>query len=705
MRNLVPQILLVDDNEPARYIKARTLRAAGWGVTEAGDGAETLRLAEEPGRFDLVVLDVNLPDTTGHELCRRLKSSHPELIILQTSATFIEPRDRAQGLDTGADAYLVEPAEDLEIVAQVRALLRLREAERRQREAESLLAHALEASAIAGWEWHAATDRSVWSKGMYELLGAGRDVIPSNTAFMQFVLPDDREALKRRLFAALEQRNMFEAEFRIRRGDGALRWLAARGRVVGFGEDRRMVGVNLDVTTRREVEVHRERLEQLIQHSTDFVALADVEGRLTFLNAAGRRMIGMDEAADLSGLDFTTYVAPGSLEMFRSTVLPTARAAGIWEGEMQLVNLRTGALVDVYRSTFSLRDEHCEHSGFATVMRDITERKRVEAALRESEERFATAFRLAPIAMAISSIEHGRAIDVNDALLAQLGYAHEEVVGRTARELGIYADPSDFASVRALLTEHGEVHNREVRLRRKDGGLLTGLLSAAPIELGGEKHLLTTMADITERKRAEDHVRLLMGEVNHRAKNLLAVVQAIAQQTAREAAPEEFTVRLTKRLQSLSASHDLIVRGNWKSVPLLELVRSQLSSVLGEPGGRVHMEGPAIMIAPAAAQGIGMALHELATNAIKHGALSNTQGQVLIAWSLEGNGEQRRFRIGWREQGGPAVEISETRGFGRTVIERMAALAVQGEAKLDFERSGFRWSLAAPETHVLAENE
>ena len=204
-----------------------------------------------------------------------------------------------------------------------------------------------------------------------------------------------------------------------------------------------------------------------------------------------------------------------------------------------------------------------------------------------------------------------------------------------------------------------------------------------------------TNLDITEMKRAEDHITLMMGEVNHRAKNLLAVVQSIAQQTAKHADPAMFVSRLSDRIGGLSTSQDLLVKNNWRGVDVSELVAGQLAHFKDLMGHRILLMGPSARLKPAAAQGIGMALHELATNASKYGALSNDVGRVHITWQVT-DGPAPAFTIRWLEEGGPKVVAPTRRGFGHMVIGRLAESAVDGTVEVDYRESGLSWKLSAP---------
>ena len=162
------------------------------------------------------------------------------------------------------------------------------------------------------------------------------------------------------------------------------------------------------------------------------------------------------------------------------------------------------------------------------------------------------------------------------------------------------------------------------------------------------------MTDITERKAAEEHIQLLMREISHRSKNLLAVVQAIAGQTVRTSdSTKDFELRFGRRLQGLAASHDLLVNEGWRGAPLAELVRQQLAPFVETGSSRIELDGPDISLTAEAAQAIGLALHELATNAIKYGALSVPHGKVTVSWAFAANpGEPRHLQMSWIERAG-----------------------------------------------------
>lgn len=215
-----------------------------------------------------------------------------------------------------------------------------------------------------------------------------------------------------------------------------------------------------------------------------------------------------------------------------------------------------------------------------------------------------------------------------------------------------------------------------------------------------------TARDVTEHKRWEEHTTLLMREVTHRSKNLLAVIQAMARQSkVGSKTVADFEARFSGRLQALAASHDLLVQRDWHGVSVGELVKSQLGHYLDAHASQIEISGPEVIVTPEAAQNIGLAVHELSTNAAKYGALSVPRGQVRVRWRCTSSGSDGpRFRMLWIEDGGPTVATPSHKGFGQVVMEQLAARALHGEASLDFRPDGVRWSLDIPASHILWED-
>jgi two-component sensor histidine kinase len=210
--------------------------------------------------------------------------------------------------------------------------------------------------------------------------------------------------------------------------------------------------------------------------------------------------------------------------------------------------------------------------------------------------------------------------------------------------------------------------------------------------------LVSRLSDASsELQRRREHAEFLMRELAHRAKNQLAVVKGMALQTAKQSASiDQFARQFSARLQGLAESQDLMVQQNWQGAWLGDLVRAQLE--LFAAGKRATIDGPPMFLNANAIQNIGFALHELATNASKHGALSDSDGRVEVRWRSEPDG---RIHLEWKEAGGPPVKHPERKGFGHLVVTQLVAQALQGTSKLEFCADGVRWSLDIPGAYVL----
>jgi PAS domain S-box-containing protein len=251
--------------------------------------------------------------------------------------------------------------------------------------------------------------------------------------------------------------------------------------------------------------------------------------------------------------------------------------------------------------------------------------------------------------------------------------------------------PSLDAWSRSVAT--GEPYDIEHRVRMRDGSWRWARSRAYPRRDGEGDICLWygSTEDIHERKVAEEHQRLLINELNHRVKNTLASVQAIAFQTLKGDVPlAEARARFEARLLALSAAHNLLTEENWVGASLERVVKDATEHLAGD-SARFDIAGEPLRLAPRAALALAMALHELGTNAAKYGALSVEGGRVSIAWTAEDD----RLRLEWRESGGPPVEPPTRRGFGSRLIERGLEADLGGRAALRFDPAGLRCEIEA----------
>jgi two-component sensor histidine kinase len=202
-------------------------------------------------------------------------------------------------------------------------------------------------------------------------------------------------------------------------------------------------------------------------------------------------------------------------------------------------------------------------------------------------------------------------------------------------------------------------------------------------------------------KRENEQLRCITGELGHRIKNLVAIIQSIARQTMHQTATKaDFEARFSGRLGAFSRSLDLLVANEWRGARIDELARSELATFGGLDGAQISVSGPPLSLNPEAARNISLALHELATNACKYGALSVPEGKVAVHWELANHGERQRFHMTWREAGGPMVTEPQRWGFGSQVLQQVTAQALAGKVTHRFAPDGVRWTLDIPAAFI-----
>jgi two-component sensor histidine kinase len=355
------------------------------------------------------------------------------------------------------------------------------------------------------------------------------------------------------------------------------------------------------------------------------------------------------------------------------------------------------------------------------LLAEVTERRRADERLRELNETLENRVvsRTSELAESRARLKHAadlakltyfdldyvrNRIQVAENFAAIMGFSLPEgddgddriaVAMKSLRDHVVAAD-RDRIVAEIERSEVGQVRKIEYRVLGEDGKE-RWIESEWHLESGPDGRSLRAFAanlDITERKQSEEQKKLLMAEVNHRSKNLLAVVQSIVNQSARGADPTMFAHDLADRLQGLSASQDLLIKSDWRGIEIAELVHAQLDPFKDLIGARILVDGSTARLTAAAAQAVGMALHELTTNAAKYGSLSTSKGRVRISWDIL---QQREplFTMQWTEERGPTVSAPTRTGFGSLVMGPIVESALGGKVEIDFLESGLIWKLSA----------
>ena len=280
------------------------------------------------------------------------------------------------------------------------------------------------------------------------------------------------------------------------------------------------------------------------------------------------------------------------------------------------------------------------------------------------------------------------------------GYAAHEIVGHPILEL-IPADRTGEEDYILGLLRKGERIKQFDTVRKcKDGRLIHVSLTISPIR--NQDNAIVGISkiarDISELKLAQETQALLLRELNHRSKNLLAVADAIVRQTAKSTPPKDFVERISHRLHALSVNQDLMIEYNWRGADIAQIIQWQLASVIDNYVGRVQLEGYPCVVTPRVAQALGLAIYELAANALKYGALSWRDGKVHVNWGVTEENGGRQFKLTWRELGGPPAMAPKKKGFGSAIIESMIARSVLGTAAVTYSPAGLIWELTAPES-------
>jgi PAS domain S-box-containing protein len=391
-------------------------------------------------------------------------------------------------------------------------------AEESLREIQAILALSMQSSKMGVWTRDLATETVWWSEELEEIFGLEKGAFGgSEKDFFDFVHEDDREGAWSEIRQAIDEQREYTIEFRFWHADGSLRWMEGRGSAVYSenGEPVRLYGIGIDITERKTAEEklreseerYRTLLDSIDEGFCIFEMLFDEEGKpvdYLFLevNPAFEKATGLKNAAGKTIREMVPNLEAHWFEIYGKVAL-TGEPIRFTESSEAL-----NRWFDVY----AIRIGGAESRKVGLIFNNITERKKTEDKLRESEERFAKAFNSSPLVLTITSLKTGKLLEVNDTFVHTTGYTRQETIGRTTAELGLWVNDADREEELAKIQKLGEIRDLEYRFRTKDGREILGLLSAELLEIRSEPCALTVIQDITERKKAQeisDRYRLL----------------------------------------------------------------------------------------------------------------------------------------------------------------------------------------------------
>ncbi len=445
------------------------------------------------------------------------------------------------------------------------------------------------------------------------------------------------------------------------------------------------------------LHVSERKLRQIADHLPALVSYVDADQRYRFNNRAYETWIGRTPES-LYGLHL--WEAVGITAYERSRPYVEAALAGERSGHEWWAPFRTG-LRYVRSDYIPDRDENGRVIGIYVLAADLSEMKRSQAALAESEARLRLAIDAGR--MAVWEVETASdSVIASPELNRLLGLPQDSAL--TTSELRARYCPGELERLRAAVKEalaRGDRHvETELRITWPDGSPHRLLLRAEMQDIrdGIPARTLGVAVDITEMKKAEEHQQLLINELNHRVKNTLATVQSIASQSLRHAETASEARRAVEgRLFALSRAHDVLTRENWDGADLLEVAQEAIAPFQIEGHDRFDFRGQDdVRLPPRIALAVAMAFQELGTNAVKYGALSNQTGRIAIGWSVARQAGQATLELTWKETGGPPVAEPKRRGFGTRLIERSLAQELNGDVTIAFAPSGVVCTIRAP---------
>ncbi len=578
---------------------------------------------------------------------------------------------------------------------------RLLRADARSREAEAQFK--VFAEAMPNHVWSARPDGNLdwFNSGVYRYSGAAEGEL-DGSKWASIVHPDDLPEAASRWSAALKSGEPYEVQFRIRGADGSFRWHLTRAVPIrnGKGDITKWIGTNTDIDDERNTLARLADSEARLRLAIEAGQLAvwelDIDARAISPSPALNRLYGFADDATPTLAEFQSRYAPGEAER-AAGISQAAFARGETDLEVELRHLWPDGTEKwlLIRSQFEPGATPVSGRAIGVVI-DVTERRRIEEQLRQSEQRFRLSQRAAGIASLELDVATGNVLGSERFWelwgLPQLPSVHISVLEKL-----VVPEHKDIRSTEATRQAGTAVPSVEYQVRRADTGELRWLsrhiefthdLAGKPVKMFG------IMQDITAQKEAQARQEMLTHELEHRIKNILAMVSAIASQTLRDVDITTGRDLLNERLRALATAHDTLTRSRWTAASIADVISGTIAHL---PQERVSLTGPELLLPPKPSLSLALAVNELATNALKYGALSNEAGHVEVTWStsIDVDGV-RQLHWEWREIGGPEVKTPARRGFGSFLVSRVLAADFGGEVKVDYAPDGLTVVLNAP---------
>ncbi len=544
---------------------------------------------------------------------------------------------------------------------------------------------------MGSYVWRVPQDVLEWSTGLLAVYGL--DAPPSSEAgFYSQLHPDDRVRVEAETNSFLERVSQYQHEFRIVRPDGKIRHIHDRA-VVDRGSDGKPLavrGVNIDVTDQRAPH-HENSFQTLANNINQLAWMADGSGWIYWYNDRWYEYTGTT-LSEMAGWGWRKVHHPDHVDRVVERISRCFREESDWDDTFPL-RARDGSYRWFLSRARPVRNADGAVRYWFGTNTDITEQREAEKQIKESQRRFQSLADSMPQLVWTASSK-GEVTYYNRRLSAYAA-ALDPQSGRFDWRMIVHPDDVDrtgaaWSAAVSQQTEYACDH----RLKMADGSFRWHLSRALPLDGEAADFLwYGTATDIDDLKRAEHDRQVLVEELSHRVKNTLALVQAIASQTFRpDNDPAAARASFASRLRALGSAHDLLVREQWRELGLAEIVTRTLSA-LGVGSDRVTAAGPDIRLGGRVGVFMSMVLHELATNALKYGALSVDRGRIAIVWQADPS-RPGGFQFEWTETGGPAVEPPSREGFGSRLIQQAMAQAIRGDATILYEATGLRCVLA-----------